>query len=66
MYLEAALVEVVETQLGRRLELPEKSPDWNDLRGAWSGLAGIDLERAVPGGDRRWASAEVRRLPIVR
>lgn len=57
MYLEAALIEVLETQLGRRLELPEKSPYWDDLKAAWKGLAGINLERhgvRAVRGRRNW------------
>jgi hypothetical protein len=57
MYLEAALVEVLETQLGQGLDLPEKSPYWDDLKAAWKSLSGVNLERRgvhAVRGRRNW------------
>lgn len=57
MYLEAALVEVLETQLHRRLEVPERSPNWEDLKKAWKGLSGFNLDRrgvSPVRGRRNW------------
>jgi hypothetical protein len=44
MYLEAALAEVLATQLGRSIDLPTRSPAWDDLKSAWKALCGIVLE----------------------
>ena len=57
MYLEAALAEVLVVQLGTYLALPEMSPHWRDLKVAWKGLAGIDLDRGgvrAVRGRRNW------------
>ncbi len=57
MYLESALVEVLETQLHVRVGLPERSPYWEDLKTAWRTLTGANLDaggvRAVR-GRRNW------------
>lgn len=44
LYVEGALAEALAHQLGRQVELPERSPSWGGLKKAWRLLAKVNLD----------------------